>query len=539
MRRPFLLDTLYFYSLIPVLSIALLLCFSMALRGGRQEEGSLVGLTLLFGSIALWCAALMACFLEDWVWLGQRFAACGTLIVASFHHTVWDLTGQPRRWVTTLAYVLALGILGFGVFSPGMLYDPTTLTAGPFFWQGMALAVGATALPLGHLFLAARGSKGATRHTFVMLGVAGGSCMIGAWINALLLSSGRKLPFGIFLVLLSMLLFARIVSQSQSRLERQLIDRSLLYSGLGALISAGFLFGTLNLLEDTGLRRSYGLGAFFLLAMAAVAIEPLRQHMLERVGRKLPGRQSATDIATALIQTKERHAHQARLVELGTFISAIAHEVRNPLGVLRANLRLMEMEGADPDLVDAMSAQIQRAETFVHDLLDYGRPKPLELRLLDAAELVAIATSSALQGRGTLGAKVSWEQEVGADVMFEADHAQILQVLIILLDNAILAVSDCPHPKVRLTIFGTKEDVTLQVEDNGPGIPQAVVPKLFEPFVTSRGRDSGGTGLGLAIAAKLTVRHFGTLSADRSPELGGARFRLTLPKIHPLLEPAP
>jgi signal transduction histidine kinase len=82
--------------------------------------------------------------------------------------------------------------------------------------------------------------------------------------------------------------------------------------------------------------------------------------------------------------------------------------------------------------------------------------------------------------------------------------------------------------------------VRVVVEDNGPGIPDSIRERLFQPFVTGRGRESArpGTGLGLAIARGIAERHHGKLSAGRS-ELGGARFELELPRSQPVLVGVP
>ena len=90
---------------------------------------------------------------------------------------------------------------------------------------------------------------------------------------------------------------------------------------------------------------------------------------------------------------------------------------------------------------------------------------------------------------------------------------------------------------VRLRLEEDAPAVRLVVEDDGPGVPEAIVPSLFQPFVSSRGRESGraGTGLGLAIARGIAERHGGQLHyAGPSADLGGARFELTLPQTAPL-----
>ena len=96
-------------------------------------------------------------------------------------------------------------------------------------------------------------------------------------------------------------------------------------------------------------------------------------------------------------------AHRMRnavkpLAEIGALASAVAHEVRNPLGILGAHLSILERKDVDPETLAAMREQIDRASGFVDDLLTYGRPRPLELRLIDVVATIELAISTARQG---------------------------------------------------------------------------------------------------------------------------------------------
>jgi signal transduction histidine kinase len=285
----------------------------------------------------------------------------------------------------------------------------------------------------------------------------------------------------------------------------------------------------------------YRIGTLFLLCMAALAFEPLRQQIQETLGRRLlRHRIQASDLAAELA-TQEARADQAqRLAELGAFTSAVAHEVRNPLGVLSAHCRVLERSGANPDALAAMREQIARAERFVDDLLRYGRPRPLELRLVDLRATTELALSTA---RGGLGESLP-RVEVMADhadpaPLLEADQAQLSQALVVLFENALLALDGIEHARIRVTTRAAGERVHVSVEDSGPGIPEDLAPRLFQPFVTGRKRSAtrSGTGLGLAIARGIVERHRGTIRAGRS-DLGGARFDVELPRYQGVLAAA-
>jgi signal transduction histidine kinase len=364
--------------------------------------------------------------------------------------------------------------------------------------------------------------------------------------NALLLSSGRALPFGMLAVLASQLVLANVIRAHQPPRDRRLMERSLLYSALAALLSAGFLFGVMSLMTSSAepLLTQYRAGAVFLLFMAALAFEPLRQQVQESIGRRLlRGRAGAGELAAALAE-KEEHADQAgRLAELGQFTSAVAHEVRNPLGVLSAHLRTLERRGVDAEAVQAMREQIERAGHFVEELLRYGRPRPLELRMVDLDATVDLALSTARQGLGDAAppdVEVARER-AGEGALLEADQAQLSQVLVICLENALLALGGrSPPRRLKIASFIERDQARLTIEDSGPGIAAELAGRLFQPFVTGRGRDGPhpGTGLGLAIARGIVERHGGRISAGKSEALGGARFEITMPRIQSVLAAA-
>ncbi len=519
---------LFAYSLVPVFSVALLLFFTAALRAREAR-----GLALYCLSLAAWSGALLLICLPRFSWVGERFAAIGAFTAAGFLHAAYDVTKQRSYRLVVLAYTAALAITALGVFSPNILYGPLAMKRGPLFWPAMALAVAAMTVPLLHLARAYRQAPPERRPLLRELGIAGVLAYSGGIGNALLLSSGRALPFGMYLALGALLLLARLIGAHQAESDKRLMDRSLLYSALAAVLSAGFLFGVLTLMAGTGepFLREFRLGALFLLVLAALAFEPVRQQLQEWLGRRLlKGRTAASELAEALVAQEARADQSARLAELGQFTAAVAHEVRNPLGVLGAHLKLLERRGVDADTVGAMREQIERASHFVDELLRYGRPRPLELRRVDPHATVALAYSTARQGLGALAPEVTFEEPSGEGLEVEADQAQLSQAFVILFENALLALRDVPTPRLRVSCAREGEHLHVRVEDSGPGIPPELLPRLFQPFVTGRKREGPrpGTGLGLAIARGIVERHGGRISAGRS-ELGGARFELVLP----------
>jgi signal transduction histidine kinase len=519
---------LYAYSLIPVLAVSLLLFFSLLFYGR-----SLLGLLLYCASIAAWSGTLVLLSFPATPDIIRRFAQVGAFVSASFIHAAYDFTRQRSYAFVWFVYAVALAITLIGIVWPGMLYSPETLAPGPAFWPAHILALGAALIPLWSIARAYPATDEPGRRQLRTLAMSGAIGFLGAWINSIALTHGFIVPIPMLMVLASLLLLTGLLQQIQEAAGRRLLERSLLYAAMTAFLWAGFLFGLMALMSQTAepFLRQYRLGALFLLCMAALAFEPLRQHLQQLLSRfLLSGHAASHDLATELAKQEQRADHAQRLAELGTFVSAVAHEIRNPLGVIAAHLRVLQSDGASAEAVSALREQVQRASTFIDDLLLYGRPRPLELRLVDMANILRLAHSTAAQAEAGAG-RIEWRGfDSLSPLVIEADQAQLMQVFTILFSNAIQALHEHPARTCRVAMGKEAGDVWVEIDDSGPGIPAVLGERIFEPFVSGRKREGkrSGTGLGLAIARGIVERHHGGITAGRS-DLGGARFRVILP----------
>lgn len=531
---------LYAYSLIPVISVSLLVFFTAALRTDKNW-----GLAAYSGFTSVWASLLLMTYFPGLESIGSRGAAVGALVAASYLHAAYEQTEQSNYLLVWLAYGTGACISAAGAVFPGLLYDPATLTAGPFFWESMFLACFAATIPMFKVARAYRNADSPSRKTDLRLLLGAGLLgYVGAWTNALMLSRGEALPYGMLLVLGSNLMLAQVVRRKQKAGEQRLLERSLTYAAVAAFVSAGFLFGILTLFSNAAepLITEYRLGALFLLFMALLAFEPVRQHLQELISRALARDQApASELAEELAVQEQRADQAERLADLGTFTSAIAHEVRNPLGVLSACVRVLEHEDVDAETLDDMRAQITRAGDFLDELLAYGRPRELQLRDVDIDDVIELAASSARQALSDVSDDVAFEFEFPETLRpIEGDQGQLAEVFVVLFENAILALDGSDDRTIRVCVEMRSDVVEIVVEDTGPGLPDELRETLFEPFVTGRKRDGPrtGTGLGLAIAHRMVERHSGRIRADDSESLGGARFVVTLPRRQKVMGPA-
>lgn len=222
--------------------------------------------------------------------------------------------------------------------------------------------------------------------------------------------------------------------------------------------------------------------------------------------------------------------HLDTLAAIGRFASSLAHEIRNPLGGIRAGIGYLGRgAGLDPDLretIEVIDNDISRLDQILENLLSVARPQPVAPRACDAEELVLRARRSFEALARERGVELRFEKE-SAPGELQVDGDMIHQVLINLIKNALEA-----SPRggaVRLVLAGPAESeawgMQVRVEDQGPGIESEDLAKLFEPFFS---RKSGGTGLGLYVCHNFVQRHGGRLWAENIAE-GGARFVLELP----------
>ncbi|HET7342372.1 MAG TPA: ATP-binding protein, partial [Methylomirabilota bacterium] len=225
-------------------------------------------------------------------------------------------------------------------------------------------------------------------------------------------------------------------------------------------------------------------------------------------------------------------ARRERLAALGDVAAAFAHEVRNPLNAVSIGLQRLRAEFAPEPaadyarFVDLMQGEVRRLNAIVEQFIALARPLPLKPVVLDVADLLH-GLAALVEGQAR-EAGVSVRVDVPADLpALTADRDHLQQVLLNLALNGVQAM-----PGGGLLTLGAeraRDRVVLAVTDTGPGIAPDVLPRIFDPYFTTK---PGGLGLGLAIARRIVEAHGGALDAAPAPG-GGARFRVVLPLAPP------
>ncbi len=214
-----------------------------------------------------------------------------------------------------------------------------------------------------------------------------------------------------------------------------------------------------------------------------------------------------------------------RLAAMGELTAGVAHEVRNPLGVIRASVQLLEDPDSDrvraKEAAEVIKQEIDRLDRVIKALLDFGRPsKPTLVRadLNEVIEDVVLFTE-----RFASRSDVTIESQLAPDLpRVLGDPDQLKQVFLNLVTNAVQAMSS--GGTITLKTCAEGEYVEVQVSDDGPGIAERDLPKVFDPFFTKRAE---GTGLGLTIVHRIIDEHDGHIEVE-SDQLGTV-FTVSLP----------
>ena len=226
---------------------------------------------------------------------------------------------------------------------------------------------------------------------------------------------------------------------------------------------------------------------------------------------------------TARLQRRQLELeHLARLGELS---AALAHEIRNPLGTIKgfAQLAAERADQAMLALLEPVLGEVRRLERLVTDLLLYGRPSEPAWRLTEWAVLCAGLEAYAREAIGARPIRFSCRAEPWR---MRTDPDLLKQVLVNLIRNSVEALEGSEDGEVRLgAVRGPAGGLLISVEDNGPGLPQPVRARLFQPFLTTK---ATGTGLGLSIARQLASALGGQLNL-LPVDPHGARAELLFP----------
>ena len=239
-----------------------------------------------------------------------------------------------------------------------------------------------------------------------------------------------------------------------------------------------------------------------------------------------------------LKETQEQLVQAAKLAAIGELASNVAHEINNPLTSILGYAELIReeknLESIMQDIEIIMSESI-RARDIVHQLLEFARKRPLDMKEISVNSVVKDVLS--LVNVKFKDAKIKLHESYSEVPFIRGDQNQLKQVFLNILNNAIDSISD-GGGVITIRTARQLDNAVVQITDNGHGIQEDVLPRIFEPFFTTK-REKG-TGLGLPISYKIVQSHQGKIEVNSRPGEGTV-FSVFLPlttEYHEQLSPS-
>ena len=253
---------------------------------------------------------------------------------------------------------------------------------------------------------------------------------------------------------------------------------------------------------------------------------PLWDEKGQNEGAILSGRD-----VTDLKRLEEQLIQAEKLAAMGQMLAGVAHELNNPLtAILGATELLRERPGTDEATrrqLELTHRQARRAARIVQNLLEFSRPASPQKKAVDLSNL--LERTLQLHEHSLRRNNIEVDSHLPADLPgVIGDANQLIQVFLNLITNAeqaIREVRDAGRIQIRAGRIG--KQVTITVQDDGVGIRPEGLPKIFDPFYTTK-RPGGGTGLGLSICMSIIREHGGNIEAETLPA-GGSAFTIYLP----------
>lgn len=225
----------------------------------------------------------------------------------------------------------------------------------------------------------------------------------------------------------------------------------------------------------------------------------------------------------ALERSREQVVRAGKLAVVGEMAAIMAHEVRTPMGIVRSSAQLLQRQPnlgeRERELIGFIISETERLNRLVTMLLECARPTPPDFRPHDLHAIIDSVVSLLASRAENAGVTLTLEASA-VEMVLDCDREQMMQVFLNLILNALSFVG--PGGRIAVSTYRDADAMWVSVVDDGPGVPESLRARVFDPFFSRR---EGGIGLGLTIVQQIVQVHGGEINISESA-WGGAAFNL-------------
>ena len=302
-------------------------------------------------------------------------------------------------------------------------------------------------------------------------------------------------------------------------------------AAIGAALALGLLHGFTSRRVGRQVRRLVGFAERISKQDLDFKIEPATEDEFGYLAGEMEKMRAR--LQSSLTELERAHSDRLtaeRMAAFGRVAAGIIHDFKSPMAIIRGSAELMEMREKNEAVrkqCGTIQRQVDRMNSLTRDVLEYASGKSfLEVATVELAAYLAEIRESHLEAYARSGVKLEIADSTPVRVLMDGDRMRRV------FDNVIGNAREASRVGDRVTLrwfANDAEGVRIEIADEGPGIPANVLPKIFEPFVTS-GKDTG-TGLGLAIAKKIVEDHGASIYAGNRKGQGACFTILLPPKL--------
>ena len=275
--------------------------------------------------------------------------------------------------------------------------------------------------------------------------------------------------------------------------------------------------------------------------MAAMLVNRFAQESRRQTRRYQDLAEQLAETNRQLKQAQAEARRSERLAALGQLSAGLAHEIRNPLGVIKGSAEMLtqKLQGSDElarELAGYISTEVNRLSALVTQFLNFARPLHANLQPADLTALLDRVLKNVSEHWKGKPVQIGRAYASGLPLV-PLDESLCEQAFINLMQNAHEAMEQnggTLRVEVARAIQNDTEGVLVRLTDNGPGVPDAIREEIFNPFVTTK---KTGVGLGLSIVSQIVDGHHGTIRVEKGSQ-GGASFVVFFP-LEEVSEPQP